>query len=180
MDAVDRKPFFKGPRVTEKERRRRKREARDKRERDHKGEARERDRKVTKRGCRFALCGCSRFKAGVNRAIEISHLRHKSMGGNPKEDRSVPQLLIAVCGQRHKDGRIAIDKGTLECRPLTDAGTDGPVAWWLDGASVVINYGEFPLVDGWFELAREKSPGVLEPLTPLQQEALEFLARMEF
>jgi hypothetical protein len=171
---------FKPPRVTEKVRRRRKREARTKRLRDNKQEVRDRERKITRRGCRFPRCGCYRYKPGINWTIEVSHLRHQGMGGNPKEDRNVPELLVAICGHRHKDGRVSIDGGELECRRLTDAGTNGPVSWWMDGASPLIAHGEFPLVDGWFELARESKPGVLEELTPLQYAVLETLAEMIF
>jgi hypothetical protein len=177
MEVTDRKPFFKGPRVTEKVRRRRKRETRDKRERANKQEARTRDRKVTRRGCRFPMCGCYRQRLFV----EVSHLRHKGIGGNPKEDRSLPELLISVCNARHKENRISIDKGTLECRPITDGGTNGPVGWWVSVEDLMNPNFEMPgSVDGWFELAREVKPGTLEPLSFVQQEILEFLARMEF
>lgn len=187
MEVTDRKPFFKGPRVTEKVRRRRKRETRTKRLAANKQQVRDRDRKVTRRGCRFPQCGCYRRRM----LLEVSHLRHQGMGGNPKEDRNAPELMINVCGWRHREGRIAVDQGTLECRPLTDAGTNGPVSWWvrvdellnvnaIDWVSIAdLMNPELGAVDGWLELAREVKPGTLETLSPLQQEILEVLARMD-
>lgn len=177
MEVSERKPFFKGPRVTEKVRRRRKRESRDKRTRDNKLLVRIRDRKVTRRGCRFPLCGCWRERL----FLEVSHLKHQGMGGNPKEDRNLPELLIYVCNWRHREGRIAVDRGTLECRPITDGGTNGPVSWWFYVAALYgADLGIVGTVDGWLELAREVSPGVLEPLSVAQRETIELLARMEF
>jgi hypothetical protein len=181
---VERKPFFKGPRVTEKERRRRKRETRDRRERGHKATARERDRKVTRRGCRFPKCGCHRYRPNTARALEVSHLTHKGMGGNPKEDRSLPHLLITLCGERHKESKFSIDKGTLECRPLTDDGTEGPVSWWVrvdDLPAVLVE----PLAKRdltppveWLEIACEERPGVIKPTNEIQSEILDWLAWM--
>lgn len=178
---VEHKTNFKPPRVSTKVRRRRKREARDRVERDNKGAVRARDNKH-RRGCSVPLCGCRKFHL----ALHVAHLQHKSMGGNPKQDRSTPEKMIQTCSARHREHRIAIDQGTLQCRPLTDGGTDGPVAWWVSvddlmNANVELSYRDgYNVVDGWLELAREVRPGVFEPFTPEQREILEFLGEMEF
>lgn len=141
-------------------------------ERKHKedlgmAKARRRDKR-----CRFPLCGCRTF--GI--VCDVSHVRHRGMGGNPSGDRSASGLLMLLCRTRHKEGKIAIDKGTLEWRPLTKAGSDGPVAWYVDAEAMHLDPGHFP--DGWIEVAREIAIGVCEPLTPYQRSVLLMLAEM--
>lgn len=179
MDAVNRKPFFKPPRQSEKIRRRQKRVTREAGEKQNKDVVRSRDNRL-RRGCSMPLCGCKKFRL----AKHVAHLAHKGMGGNPKEDRSLPELMIQVCVARHREHKIAIDKGTLQCRPLTDAGTDGPVAWWVSIEDLMNPNVDFDAFgadsDGWIELARETMPGHFEVFTDQQREILEFLADMEF
>jgi hypothetical protein len=78
--------------------------------------------------CRMPLCGCR--DAGMR--LEVSHQRHKGMGGNPKGDRSTQDQMILLCRVRHQQGIISRHKGSLAIRPLTDAGTAGPCAFAID------------------------------------------------
>lgn len=176
MDDVTHHTNFKGPRVTEKQRRAAKRAKRTGRLRDNKKEVRGRDDRL-RRGCAFPMCGCRRKRL----LLEVSHLVHQGMGGNPKEDRNVPELLIQVCNHRHRVGRIAVDNKTLQCRPLTAAGTNGPVSWWVYFEDLLCRVRPpRVLVDGWFEVAREISPGVFDGFNIEQWEALTLLSTMEF
>ncbi len=131
-----------------------------------KAKVRTRDKK-----CRFPLCGCKKIKL----ALEVSHcLRHKGMGGNPKGDRSMADQMIYVCNARHRANRYAIDRGTLEVRPLTDRGTEGPVEWWICFQP------DDPLAESiWALLAREKAIGQHEPMNGWQSAQLRILAEME-
>jgi len=111
-------------------------------ENKNKEKVRDRDRK-----CRFPLCPCHRF--GL--FLEVSHAEHKGMGGDPTGERSAPYLMLLVCNWRHKESRYSIDKKSLRWVPLTDRGSDGPIAWqarvpWLMG-------------NDWVEIAREEWDG---------------------
>jgi hypothetical protein len=65
----------------------------------HKREVRLRDRY-----CRFPLCECRKF--GL--ALHVSHSRHKGAGGNPKGDRSLPELMVLIDAARHRENRMSI------------------------------------------------------------------------
>ena len=108
--------------------------------------------------CRFPGCGC-RYH---NRPKQCAHIHHRGMGGNPSGDRTLQQLMILLCVDRHQDGVLSLDRGTLRCEPLTDRGTDGPVEWSLR----VEHGGE------WIVLATESAPHVLLPLTDTQSDLL--------
>lgn len=123
--------------------------------------------------CRFPLCGCRRLKLQLAARGEVSHQRHKGMGGNPSGDRSTAAGLILLCNHRHQDGAVSRHKGTLRIKPLTRAGMNGPVAFWVDLAAV---YG-FRKAQ-WKEVARETAPRQLEPLERWQLDALQMLAEM--
>jgi hypothetical protein len=115
------------PKPSRTERKLRKQQARrevEKYERDNKAKAKRRDGGR----CRFPMCGCGRLKL----RLESSHQEHKGMGGDPSMLRSETSNLITLCVHRHQDGAISRSKGTLEARPLSDAGCDGLVAWWVD------------------------------------------------
>ena len=73
--------------------------------------------------CRFPLCRAS------GPALQVAHLVHKGMGGNPAGDRSGEGGLILLCALHHQFGAISLHRGTLRVRPLTAKGTNGPVAW---------------------------------------------------
>ena len=117
-------------------------------ERAEKANVRRRDRV-----CRFPLCGCRALKLPV----EVAHcLHHKGMGGNPTGTRSTRAGMILLCRHRHRDGAVSWHHGTLRAQPLTDAGTNGPVAWEVEGRAAGLNpYG------GWRCIAVERAGGVL-------------------
>jgi hypothetical protein len=133
-----------------------------------KGKVRRRDRY-----CRFPLCGCRALKLRLVARAEVSHQRHKGMGGNPSGDRSLAEGMLLLCVHRHQDGSISRHKGTLRAVPLTAKGMNGPVKWEADASRL------WPLAgEKWVELARESAVQQLEPLTPKQQVILERLATM--
>ena len=131
-------------------------------------------RKVRKRekfACRFPLCGCRKLKL----RLEVSHDKHKGAGGNPSGDRSIAKLMVLLCVHRHQDGAVSRHKGTLKTKYLTrSAGYNGPVAWLVDLNAI----GRPVRRERFKEVARESAPGVLEPLTPWQEEVLALLASM--
>lgn len=159
-------PHFKKP-GSRKVARGLKREKRATKEKKKKTDVRGRDKY-----CRFPLCGCKRFAL----ALHVSHQKHKGMGGNPKEDRSDPALMVLVCSARHKENRISIDRGTLRWRALTAAGAAGPIAWDVDLTPLGERDGH---LGKWMELARETAIHVYEPIASRQRAILERLAGME-
>jgi hypothetical protein len=136
-------------------------------ERDNKMQAKKRDGYK----CRFPLCGCGRLQLPV----ESSHWRqHKGMGGDCLGVRSGVEDLITICSHRHREGRIAIDKGTLRVLALTPAGANGPVEWWMDVKAYAGEPGQ-----QWVRIAKEERPGALEVLTLEASLVLQGLARMD-
>lgn len=143
--------------------------------------------------CRFPLCGCFRRRL----RLEVSHDRHKGIGGNPKGDRSLPPGLILMCWHRHQSGAFSRHRMTIRNVYLTDQGNDGPVAWEVKRAELLEQLEDakarrndqvaiellswFYLFKGeeWIEVAREERIQQLMPLAAWQRMALEFLARME-
>lgn len=174
-------PHFKGA-GSRKVARGLKRETRLAGENAHKKQVRTRDK-----FCRFPLCGCSRFSL----RLEVSHAKHKGMGGNPKADRSEPELMVLVCSARHKENVFSIDRGTLRWRPLTDKGSAGPIAWSIalfdllrvaktEGSDLLtLALADIKPRTQWFELARERSIHTCEPSTPAQSVILAWLRGME-
>jgi hypothetical protein len=138
-----------------------------------KAEVRRRDKR-----CRFPQCGCRQF--GLR--LEVSHAVHKGAGGNPKGERSAPDLMVYVCSARHRENRMAIDRGTVRWRPLTAEGANGPIAWEIDGEAlqpfVLVGRPAVFLPHGWVEVARESAVGVLAPLADWQRQTLRHLAAM--
>lgn len=153
-------------RMNEKEDRRRERE---REEKAAKAESRRRDGNR----CRFPLCGCQR----KHRRLESAHVVDKSRGGP-----NVAANIWTTCADRHQDSVWSIHKKTIEVVPLSSAGADGPMAFRIDCSGVAGMGTEVPrhltCVDGWVTVARETSPGVLEPLESWQTAILEGLARM--
>lgn len=146
-----------------------------KKEDSNKGIVRRRDR-----SCRFPLCGCRRLGLKLDARKEVSHQKHKGMGGDPTGERSLPALMIWLCKHRHQDGAVSIHKGTLKARPLTKDGMNGPIAWDVD--SETLFPGMYHGVNKelrWFEVAREVKVQQLEPLSAKQQIILERLGEME-
>ncbi len=162
------KAFPKDP-IASKVTRGLKRESRQRDEDTEKAKVRKRDKR-----CRFPLCGCQRFKL----RIEVSHSRHKGMGGNPAGDRSDASLMLLLCSARHKENRIAIDHGTLKWIPQTNAGANGPIAWLVDLQALGRHPNHTTKAWPWALVAREASVGVFEAWSPFQREILEQLRQM--
>mgnify|MGYP001579726111 CR=1 FL=1 len=116
---------------------------------------------------RFPRCGCGKLRL----PLEVSHGRHKGMGGNPEGDRSVSDEMLLLCGARHREHAISIHRGTLRILPLTARQYAGPCAFCVE-VSVLNGSGR------WVEVARERTPHVLEPLTASQEILLNELATM--
>lgn len=134
--------------------------------------------KVRKRDkfCRFVDCGCYRFKL----ALHVSHQEHKGAGGNPKGERSHPDLMLLVCSARHRENRISIDNKTLRWRAIgRDAKGNVLIAWDVDeralkhGPATMTTYRQ-----KWIEIARETALHIFEPLTPHQAEIVTQLRTM--
>lgn len=156
---------------------------------DNKARVRNRDRR-----CRFPLCGCHALKLALKAFPEVSHSKHKSMGGNPSGDRSLAELMVYLCKHRHQDGPVSRHKGTMRALPLTTSGYDGPVSWQLEAdilGLVAVDAGETPVPcrpfsDGpfgrvWVEIARESSVGTLLPFEfPWQEGVCRELAKMDW
>lgn len=155
-------PMFKPTRTPTRVLRRRKTGRLKHRENKHKSFVRVRDHV-----CRFPLCPCGRF----NLHLDVSHQEHKGMGGDPTGERSLPALMVLVCNWRHKEAKIAIDRGTLRWVPLTDQGANGPIAWEIEIGA----FSGGTLARGWVELAREVEIGVLAPMLDAQRAILEHL-----
>jgi hypothetical protein len=132
----------------------------------HKREVRLRDRY-----CRFPLCECRKF--GL--ALHVSHSRHKGAGGNPKGDRSLPELMVLIDAARHRENRMSIDRGNVKWEPLTKAGSNGPIYWLVNVPAMKDPHAPAK----WVEVAREIAPHVYQPFTPKQRAILEELAGME-
>ena len=145
---------------------------------DQKQIVRDRDRR-----CRFPVCGCWQIGA-PNAWPEVSHDRHKGMGGNPTGDRSTAAEMILLCHHRHQGGIVSRDRKTLRVRALTDAGNAGPVAFEVKRSALVVG----PLLQvmaapdtpasTWVEVARERAPHELARLLPWQVAVLAVLAEM--
>lgn len=153
------------------------REKRASKEKDKKGEVRKRDKY-----CRFPLCGCKRF--GL--ALHVSHLIHKGPGGNPKGDRSEPEIMVYVCSARHRENIFAIDQKTIRWRALTPKGANGPIAWDIKiadlkkhGAADALRLALGGISGQWLEIARETGIHLYEPSTPEQVVILAWLRGME-
>lgn len=145
----------------------------DTREETEKRQVRRRDR-----GCRFPLCGCRRLKL----RLEVSHVKHKGMGGNPAGDRSIAREMVQLCTHRHQFGAVSRHAGTLRAKYLTTRGFDGPVAWEADYGTLLRTVPRLMIVgraSDWVELARERAVSVLEPLDSWQTHILETLGAME-
>lgn len=126
----------------------------------------------TDKYCRFPWCGCRRFKL----TLHVAHLEHRGMGGNPKGDRTAPELLILLCSARHRENAIALDRKTIRIRPLVaKLGTRGPCAFDIDMRTF---RGQPAGPAKWLEVAREKAPHQLEYPSLAQQEILNVLQEM--
>jgi hypothetical protein len=59
--------------------------------------------------------------------IDAAHIvRHRGMGGNPDGDRTTRNQVAALCRLHHG----LFDAAEVDIQPTTDAGTDGPMAFY--------------------------------------------------
>lgn len=166
------KPHFKEGTSTKVERYKRRMDLKNKEDAE-KQKVRRRDKY-----CRFPLCGCGKMKLRT----DVSHSQHKGMGGNPAGDRSKADLMLLVCGARHKDNIASIDKGNLRWRPLTARGSNGPVAWDLHVQMIERSSTGFLATDvgiEWIELAVETAPHQYKTLKATQAVLLKWLSGMD-
>ena len=78
-----------------------------------------------KRQCRIP--GCTGKFRGLELAKDAAHIfRHRGMGGNPALDRTHRSDIACLCRRCH----AMLDGGLLEIQPITDAGTDGALAFF--------------------------------------------------
>jgi hypothetical protein len=127
--------------------------------------------------CRFPECNCGRERI----MLHVSHTEHKGMGGNPTGSRSVPSKMLLLCAWRHREGRIAIDQGTLRWEATTPAGAAGPIDWYAS-IDELHRLGLIPEAvttgrDEWLCLARGVSLHTYE-IDDEQRPILEHLAEM--
>lgn len=152
-----------------------------KHEDDQKSDVRKRD-KV----CRFPRCGCRRLGISLKAFAEVSHDRHKGMGGNQDGSRSTAALMVYLCKHRHQDGRVSRHKGTARAVALSMAGYDGPVDWQIRAyianeiLGIPVALRVQPEAELWASVGAEVAPGVLGPLERWQEEILSKLAEMEY
>lgn len=100
------------------------------------------------RRCRVPRCEYR----GLKLPVDAAHLTHRSMGGNPKGDRTFRAGLIALCRAHHG----LFDAGLLEIETLTERGTDG-----------VCDYRQFNQEDGrWEALGSDRVVAVSEERNP--------------
>lgn len=128
------------------------------------------------RYCRFPKCGCRR----TGHALAVAHMKHKGIGGNPKGDRSKLAGLILLCAPRHREHPVALDKGTLRITPLTELGTRGPCAWYVEVKALKLRLlPTMPAIEvTWLCVGVEQAPHVFEPFTAEQAYVLGHLAAM--
>jgi hypothetical protein len=69
--------------------------------------------------CRVPYCEFASMKL----PIDVAHMRHRGMGGNPKGDRTERRLLVTLCRRHHG----LYDGAELEIEPMTAALMDGPL-----------------------------------------------------
>lgn len=151
--------FFKGDRPSATVQRRLRKLEADNAEDRAKADVRRRDK-----GCRFPLCGCGRLRL----AREVSHSEHKGSGGNPAGNRSVAELMVYLCRERHRTNPFSIDKGTIAWEPLRKReGANGLIRWLVDVALLryYVEGGQRPSTTRLSTVAVETSIGtaVIEP-----------------
>lgn len=83
-------------------------------------EARVRDGNV----CRWPRCEFMRHKP----TVDVCHLTHRGMGGNPAGDRTQRHLLVTLCRPHHG---MFDDTCEIDIEPMDSArGADGPLCFY--------------------------------------------------
>lgn len=109
--------------------------------------------------------------------LEVAHLDHKGMGGNPTGSTSRTENLVTLCRHRHQDGTVSLHKGTLRVVPVDPLlGCDGPVRWLVDAGAA---FGAVFTERRWVMLAEEVSVGVWSTPSPEQGRLMVELGRLE-
>ena len=130
--------------------------------------------------CRFPRCRCTRQRI----AVEVAHVEHKQMGGDPAMIRSEVGNLICLCPARHRESRVSLHAGTVRLEFLTDLGTRGAVRWWVDITAIDRGIASRQSGDErWFPVGEDEvtseKPRRLHPPTAIQGALLEQIAEME-
>lgn len=169
--------FGKPIRAARQKKQKERRSSSTKLEKDAKAAVRTRDR-----SCRFPICGCRRLGLALKARPEVSHSRHKGMGGDPSGARSTADSMVLLCLHRHQQGAVSQHKGTLRPVFLTDKKFDGPIAWevdrdalWPDQRVVRAAKG----LDRWLEVSRELGVRRWQVFTEVQLDVLARLSEME-
>lgn len=92
----------------------------------------------------------SRWPNDTGTPLEVAHLTHKGMGGDPNTERSVPALMILVSRDVHQ-GPKSLHSGDRRVQFLSKEKANGPVAFLEKRGGK------------WVEIARELWPGQLAP-----------------
>ncbi len=137
--------FPKPPRGTALLERRERRSVRQKLEQAEMRAAKQRDRGK----CRWPSCPYAKRDIPIDAAHII---RHRGMGGDGSGERTTRQGIAALCRLHHG----LFDAAELDIQPMTDAGADGPLAFYVRHKET-----------GMFEhLVTETAIGVSEPRRP--------------
>lgn len=96
--------------------------------------------------CRWPHCeNCKKWQP----RLEVAHLDPKGMGGDPSAVRTTADQMMLLDWLTHQSGPSSLEQHGRKIEPLTDAGTNGPCAFFLaDGKG------------GWVMVAEETSIGV--------------------
>lgn len=75
--------------------------------------------------CRWP--GCTGKYRGLDLPIDMAHfLEHRKMGGNPTGDRTMADLVVALCRRHHN----ALDDDVIGIEPTSDANANGLLAFY--------------------------------------------------
>lgn len=86
---------------------------------------------IRDRWCRWPHCTC-RETGGPWAQLEVAHISHKGMGGDPLMVRSQVPLMLLLCRNWHR-GPYGIDSKQAKVIPLTPKGTSGLCEFWRRG-----------------------------------------------
>ena len=130
--------------------------------------------------CRFLFCPCRIYGA----MPQVSHQKHRGMGGNPSLDRTDRRTMLLLCPWRHTGSRLSNDQRGISWVPISpDKGAEGPVIWILDTAALPNDDAHFWIRrmargDGTVIIAAEIQPHEYYPIQdafPLTWRLIEWL-----